>query len=233
MLHRIPSPNRRLLAALAVAVLAAGARPVLAQDAAVAADVAADIAADGPDIPGMAAPAADDDGDVDLQPGFPERLARRLDLTDAQRDAIAKIHEAGRARDLPLRKQARLVRHELQGEMMKDAPAEKTVLALARQANDLRGQLQAGRLLDRLAVRKVLTEEQRDKLMAIGDRRGGFGPGGFGPGGFGPGGFGPGRGGPGAAFMRGEGRHGRDGEAWGGRDGGRRLRQHQSDQKTE
>lgn len=215
MLKLIRFPTRRALAVLAVALLASAALPVLAQDD--------DLAADGPDIPGMAARAEADDDNADFEPGFPARMARRLELTDAQQDAIAKIFEAGRARDLPLRKQVRLLKHDLQGEMMKDDPSEKAVLALSKQAGDLRSQLQAGRLLDRLAMRKLLTEDQRDKLMMMGGGRGGFGPDGFGPGG--PrgasmhGGRGPGR--PGADGMDAE------------RRGGRRQHRNRPDQKTD
>lgn len=178
MLKPIRFPTRRALLdlarALAVAVLTTATIPVLAQED--------DLAADGPDIPGMAARADFADDTADFEPAFGARLARRLELTDAQQDAIAKIFEAGRARDLPLRKQVRLLRHDLQGEMMKDDPSEKAVLALSKQVGDLRSQLQAGRLLDRLAMRKLLDEDQRDKLMMMGGMRGGFGPGGFGPG---------------------------------------------------
>ncbi len=80
-------------------------------------------------------------------------LARRLDLSDAQHEAIARIHAAGRARDLPLRKELRRLRHEMQGEMMKDAPSEKAVMSLADRIGDVRTNLQKGRLADRLAVR--------------------------------------------------------------------------------
>ncbi len=98
---------------------------------------------------------------------FGMHLARRLDLNDAQREAIAKIHEAGRARDLPLRKELRRLRHEMQGEMMKDAPSEKAVMSLADRIGDVRTNLQKGRLADRLAVRAQLTAEQRDRLLAM------------------------------------------------------------------
>lgn len=115
-------------------------------------------------------------GDGDFGP-FGDRLARRLDLSDAQREAIAKIHENGRARDLPLRKQLRQLRHELKGEMMKDAPSESAVQSLVERIGDVRTNLQKARLADRLAVRSQLTEEQRDRLLAMGDdgpgRRGG------------------------------------------------------------
>ena len=210
MLKPIRFPIRRALLGVVLAVLATAAIPVLAQDD--------DLAADGPDVPGMAARADADDDTADFDPGFRARMARRLELTDAQQDAIAKIFEAGRARDLPLRKQARLLRHDLQGEMMKDDPSEKTVLALSKQAGDLRSQLQAGRLLDRLAMRKLLTEDQRDKLMMIGGGRGGFDPGGpRGP--YMHGGRGPGR--PGADGMDAE------------RRGGRRQHRNRPDQKTD
>lgn len=213
MLKPIRFPIRRAFLALAVAILATAAIPVLAQDD--------DLAADGPDVPGMAARAEADD-DTDFEPGFRARMARRLELTDAQQDAIGKIFDAGRARDLPLRKQVRLLQHDLQGEMMKDSPSEKSVLALSKQVGDLRSQLQAGRLLDRLAMRKLLTEDQRDKLM-MGGGRGGFGPDGFGPGG------------PRGAHMRGgrgPGRHGADGMD-ADRRGGRRQYRNKPDQKID
>lgn len=110
-------------------------------------------------------------------------LARRLDLNDTQRDAVAKIESEARARDLPLRKELLRLHHELQGEMMKDAPTGSAVAALARQIGDVRTKLQTGHLLDRLAVRQVLTPEQRDRLLLMGERgdRPGFGP--RGPGG--------------------------------------------------
>lgn len=99
---------------------------------------------------------------------FGDRLARRLDLDDGQREAIAKIHAAGRERDLPLRKELRRLRHELKGEMMKDTPSGKAVQDLAARIGEARTSLQAGRLSDRLAVRGQLTEQQRDKMLAMG-----------------------------------------------------------------
>lgn len=163
MKKQILTGRRVLAAATMVAALAAGGLTATAQD-----DIRPE---DGPAV----ALAADDD-DFAFGPGggrFGGRMARQLDLSDAQRDAIAKIHQAGRERDLPLRKQARLLRHELQGEMMKDAPSEKAVLALAAKISDVRAQLQAGRLKDRLAVRAQLTDEQRDRMLAAGGPRGG------------------------------------------------------------
>lgn len=150
--------NRRTVLTALLTILLAGATPSLAQ---------------GPNIPAedpesTAFEAGDDDS---FGPGGArrlERLARRLDLNDEQSDAIAKIHESGRARDLPLRKQMRLLRHELQGEMMKDDPSEKTVVALTREMGELRTKIQTGHLQDRLAVRANLTAEQRDRMLMMG-----------------------------------------------------------------
>jgi Spy/CpxP family protein refolding chaperone len=152
--------NRRALLTALLTILLAGAAPTLAQ---------------GPDIPGdepeRATLEADDD-DLGFGPGAErrlDRLARRLELNVEQRDAIAAIHETGRARDLPLRKHMLQLRHDLQGEMMKDVPSEKTITALAREMGELRTKIQAGHLQDRLAVRKLLTTEQRDKLILMGE----------------------------------------------------------------
>lgn len=176
--------NARRLLTLAMALLVAGSLPAWAQH-----DT---LPGDGPAVP----PAMMDD-EAGFGPGHGpglDRLARRLGLTETQREAVAKIHEAGRARDLPLRKQLRQLRHELQGEMMKDNPSEKAVLALATKLGDLRTQLQAGRLRDRLAVRAQLTDEQRDRFLMMGGPGGPAGPDGRGR----HGGHAGGRRGPGA-----------------------------------
>lgn len=188
---------RGALAALAVTTMAMGAAPALAQ----------------PGPRGGGRPAVGAGADGEFGP-FGERLARRLDLSDAQREAIAKIHEAGRARDLPLRKQLRQLRHELKGEMMKDAPSEKAVQSLVERIGEARTALQKGRLGDRLAVRAQLTAEQRDHLLAMG----GDGPGSRGGRHGQRAGRGrPGPGGPGGPGCDGQGPHGRGhgpGQRW-------------------
>jgi len=183
---------RSALAALVVLTMAMAAVPALAQR--------------GPAFGAGRGPALAV-GDDDFGP-FGDRLARRLELSDAQREAIAEIHEKGRARDLPLRKQLRRLRHELKGEMMKDSPSGPAVQALAERIGEVRTNLQKARLADRLAVRAQLTDEQRDRLLIMGGED--FGPRGgrhgLRPGGRGRAGFGrPGRGGP---ECDGEGPHG-------------------------
>ncbi|MBK6734613.1 MAG: Spy/CpxP family protein refolding chaperone [bacterium] len=180
-----PITARRLGLAAILAILALGAGPVPAQHD------------ESQDRDAMPAIAADDDDDFGPGGGrFEGRMGRRLGLTEGQQDAVAKIHEAGRARDLPLRKQLRQLRHDLKGEMMKDEPSEKAALAIVSRLGDVRTKLQSGRLSDRLAVRALLTEEQRERLPQWGleGERGGRGE----------------RGGPRAGHMRG-GRGGRGG----------------------
>lgn len=111
-----------------------------------------------------------------------ERLAERLDLTDEQKTAIEALHEETRAKNAALAKETRLLRHELEGELLKDEPSEKKVLELNAKLGDLDTQRQANRLATRLAVRNQLTPEQRDKMLAVGPRHG-RGPRGEGPGG--------------------------------------------------
>lgn len=167
--------NRRAVLTTLLMILLVGAAPALAQDPGLPTDDLESAALKG-----------DDDDDESFGPGGGrrlERLARQLDLSDEQREAAAGIHESGRARDLPLRKQMLLLRHEMQGEMMKDNPSEKAIVALARDMGELRTKIQVGHLQDRLAVRELLTAGQRDKLLMLGEngrgsRRGGPGGGG-------------------------------------------------------
>jgi len=153
--------NRRAVLTALLMILLVGAAPALAQ---------------GPDLPAddpeSATLKGDDDDDESFGPRGGrqfEHLARQLDLSDEQREAAAGIHESGRARDLPLRKQILLLRHEMQGEMMKDNPSEKAVVTLARDMGELRTKIQIGHLQDRLAVRELLTAGQRDKLLMLGE----------------------------------------------------------------
>ncbi len=100
------------------------------------------------------------------------RLCERLDLTSEQREQLGKLREAGRAEGLALRKDLLRLRHELRGEMLKDAPEGKVVEQYAARIGEARGKLQAHHLRQRLAMRGLLTPEQRDRLMTLGALRG-------------------------------------------------------------
>jgi Spy/CpxP family protein refolding chaperone len=92
----------------------------------------------------------------------------RLDLSDQQREAIGKIREDGKTAGLPLRKEMMRARNELRGEMLKDEPAAQRVREIAKRIGDLKTELQLQGIDQRLAIRKLLTPEQRDQMLAMG-----------------------------------------------------------------
>ena len=96
-----------------------------------------------------------------------ERLAERLQLTEEQRTAIAEIREKGRKEKLTLRKQLLRLHNELQGEWLADEPSEAKVRELVAEQGEVRTQLQQNRFSQRLAIRKLLTDEQRDQLLML------------------------------------------------------------------
>jgi Spy/CpxP family protein refolding chaperone len=105
---------------------------------------------------------------------FHQRLVERLDLTAEQAEAAAKLRDEQQEKALQMRKEMMRLRNELHGEMLKDEPSEKTALELTRKMGDLRTKMQENRLQGRLALRKLLTPEQRDKMLMMGEP--GMGP---------------------------------------------------------
>ena len=103
------------------------------------------------------------------------RLAARLDLSDEQVKAITGLHEQSREKNQALRKDMLRLRNELQGELLKDTPDAKAAKGLVAKIGDLRTQMQQNRMETRLAVRQQLTPEQRDKMLLMGEGRGGRG----------------------------------------------------------
>jgi Spy/CpxP family protein refolding chaperone len=101
-----------------------------------------------------------------------ERMAEALDLTEEQQQGIAAIQEKGRAANRELGKQLKRLENQLEGEMLKDDPSEKTVLELTRKMGDLRTEMRTNRVSNRFAVRALLTPEQRDKMLTLGARHG-------------------------------------------------------------
>lgn len=109
-----------------------------------------------------------------------ERLAARLELNEEQTKAVADLHAKQRERNLALRTDLMRLRHELEGEMLKDQPDAKAVKSLAGKIGELRTAMQQNRLETRLAVRQQLTPEQRDRMLLMGERDGRDGRGGRG-----------------------------------------------------
>jgi len=112
---------------------------------------------------------------------LPGRLCDRLDLTGAQQEAIDGIREKGREAGLETRKQIIRLQNELEGLMLQDEPDSDGAEKLVRRIGELRTEQQVRRLQTRLEVRAQLTDEQRDRLIAMrgagGRGRGGRGHG--------------------------------------------------------
>jgi Spy/CpxP family protein refolding chaperone len=102
-----------------------------------------------------------------------ERMTRHLGLSEEQVTAISDLQTKGRAANLELRKDMMRLQNEKRGEMLKDEPSEKKVVELTRKIGDLRTTMQANRVSGRLAVRKLLTPEQRDKMLTMDTQMGG------------------------------------------------------------
>ncbi|MBK6901151.1 MAG: Spy/CpxP family protein refolding chaperone [bacterium] len=99
----------------------------------------------------------------------PDRMLARLDLTETQTAAIAKIRDEARERGRETRKEILRLRHELQGIMMQDTPDAAAAERLVEKMGALRTEQQVRRLQTRLAIRAQLTPEQRDRMPLPGD----------------------------------------------------------------
>jgi len=111
----------------------------------------------------------------DADEAFGPRMAQVLDLTDDQNAVIMDMREAHFAAMSDKRKDVMRLRNERRGLMLADDVNEDAVLSLTRKIGDLRTELQVARTEMRLKVREVLTEEQRDKMMMMRNKRGGRG----------------------------------------------------------
>ncbi|MFH1842468.1 MAG: Spy/CpxP family protein refolding chaperone [bacterium] len=127
-----------------------------------------------------------------FQPGerMLARLTQQLDLSEEQQADIEKIVADGQEQRIEQRKQLRRLQHDLEGEMMADRISETRVMGLIEEIGAVRIEQQKNRMMQKLAIRELLTPEQRDRLMLQHDGERGFG--GRGPGSHGQ--FGPGHG---------------------------------------
>lgn len=101
-----------------------------------------------------------------------ERWAERLELTAEQQEAMAEIRQETRKQQVALRKELVQLQNDLEGEMLKDEPSPDRVSELADRMGGLKTQLQQNRLAQHLAIRKLLTPDQRDELLLMNARKG-------------------------------------------------------------
>jgi Spy/CpxP family protein refolding chaperone len=148
-----PEIRRLVIVAMAMALLASAFAVAAAQDE----DAAA------PDLPR---------GDASFCGTRCDRMVDRLDLTDEQQQKIAGIREQGRDDCTELRKDIMRLRNELRGEMLADEPSESRILKLTDDIGAKRTELRKHQVRQQLAVREVLTPEQRDRMLLMRGRGG-------------------------------------------------------------
>ncbi len=97
----------------------------------------------------------------------PLGMLARLGLSEEQWEKVERIRAEARRERLELRKEVLKVRAELHREMLEDAPSMEKIRRMAERMAELRGKMQISRLRQQLEIRKVLTAEQRDRLVAM------------------------------------------------------------------
>ena len=96
-------------------------------------------------------------------------LARLIELTDAQREAIQAETQASREAAKPFAEQLRELRAQIE-EAVKSGAPDATLDSLAAQSGDLQGSLMAISLKSRSKIyNTILTAEQRTKLAELRD----------------------------------------------------------------
>ncbi len=101
----------------------------------------------------------------------------RLNLTDSQKTKIEAIQDAHYKATRDLREKMFDKSVELRRMWLQENPDKDKILALQKEVRVLRDQLEDKTTAHKLEVRKVLTPEQREKLVNSGWGKGkGFGP---------------------------------------------------------
>lgn len=125
---------------------------------------------DGPGCGGAMMGAGPDCSGCPQMMGHNAAMLGALGLSEDQQKRVREIHEGKRGEHIRLQKEMARLQNQLEGELLKDSPAVETLRALAGQIGNIRTQEMVLRLETRLAVRGVLTQEQRDRMLL--DRRG-------------------------------------------------------------
>jgi Spy/CpxP family protein refolding chaperone len=97
------------------------------------------------------------------RPSRIEFLARRLNLTDAQKQQASKILSAGEEKRTELRKSLKQARQDLNNVVVKAGPSDEQIDKLAQAMGALVGQLAATDAKERSKLRALLTTEQREE----------------------------------------------------------------------
>jgi Spy/CpxP family protein refolding chaperone len=96
-----------------------------------------------------------------------------LDLTQEQKDQLKSLRTANQKKMIQLRADAQIAGVELRELMHEKDPNKRQVDAAVAKVNSARGKMMSSRVHQKLAVNKILTDEQLQKLEEMPGRRGG------------------------------------------------------------
>lgn len=103
--------------------------------------------------------------------GRHERGGRALmqleSLTDEQREQIVELKAAAEKEKIRLQSEIKTLNVDLSVLMREENPNRNKLGKLAEQIAELRGELQKSRLMHRLDIHEILTDEQRDELKKM------------------------------------------------------------------
>ncbi len=92
----------------------------------------------------------------------------RLELTEEQQKRIDEIRDRDDQEKVLLQKEMMRARHDLHGILLEDTPDRAKVQKLVEKIGEIRTKLQVQHLDRWLAMREVLTQEQKDRLLLRG-----------------------------------------------------------------
>jgi Spy/CpxP family protein refolding chaperone len=109
----------------------------------------------------------------------PDRIYQQLDLTEQQQEKIQALRLETAKKAAQIQADLKVARLELRSAMAKDVPSASEVKAKVEAVNRARGEMLENRVNTQLAVRKLLTPQQRDKMKTLrrqgpAGRRGGW-----------------------------------------------------------
>lgn len=100
-------------------------------------------------------------------PGMLAHMAGALDLSDAQREKMAAIHERQQRRDIQARADMQLARLDLRKAMSAEKPDGAAINAQIDHVAKLRTDMAKARVASHLEIRALLTPEQQKKMREM------------------------------------------------------------------
>lgn len=109
-------------------------------------------------------------------PAMRHQLMERLNLTDQQKEQIAKLRADFQKKMIAQRAKVQSLRVDMRTEIGSDDPDRATIEKISRNINDVQGQMKLDRIDHLFAVKAVLTPEQqktfKNEMMQLGGRAG-------------------------------------------------------------